>query len=116
MGKRQKWMITIGCFFSYFLFGAVDNMKGSVLPVLLQDVGFDHSLGGMIISSEYTGFFLATFLAGLIADRFGKRVTLIMAGLSLSLKDGLLTAELADGAGETDTLLLSLRGGGGAAG
>ena len=27
-----------------------------------------------------------------------------------------LTAELADGAGETDTLLLSLRGGGGAAG
>ncbi|MCI9196733.1 MAG: MFS transporter [Lachnospiraceae bacterium] len=85
MGKRQKWMITIGCFFSYFLFGAVDNMKGSVLPVLLQDVGFDHSLGGMIISSEYTGFFLATFLAGLIADRFGKKVTLILAGLSLSL-------------------------------
>ena len=39
-----------------------------------------------------------------------------LAGLSLSLKDGLLTAELADGAGETDTLLLSLRGGGGAAG
>ncbi len=77
MGKRQKWMITIGCFFSYFLFGAVDNMKGSVLPVLLQDVGFDHSLGGMIISSEYTGFFLATFLAGLIADRFGKKVTQI---------------------------------------
>ena len=39
-----------------------------------------------------------------------------LAGLSLPLKDGLLTAELADGAGETDTLLLSLRGGGGAAG
>lgn len=83
MGKRQRWMITIGCFLGYFLFGCVDNMKGVTLPVILRDVGYDHSLGGTIISSEYAGFFLATFLAGLLADLWGKKITLVLAGLCL---------------------------------
>lgn len=85
MGRKTKWMITAGCFLGYFLFGAIDNMKGATLPALSRDMGFAHSTAGMLICSEYTGFFLATFLAGLLSDLCGKKVTLIAAGLSLLL-------------------------------
>lgn len=85
MGKKQKAVITAGCFGGYFLFGFIDNMKGATLPAILEDMGFDHSTAGMIICSEYTGFFLATFLAGLLADLFGKKATLVLAGFCLIL-------------------------------
>lgn len=85
ISKRQTWFITIGCFLSYFLFGFIDNMKGPTLPTILADAGFNYSTGGTIIFSEYTGFFIATFLSGLLADLFGKKSTLIMAGGCLIL-------------------------------
>lgn len=83
--KRQIWFITIGCFLSYFLFGFIDNLKGPTVPTILEDVGFNYSIGGTIIFSEYTGFFLSTFLAGLLADLFGKKFTLILSGACLIL-------------------------------
>lgn len=85
MSKRQVWVVTIGCFLSYFLFGLVDNMKGQTLPVLMEDGAYSYSTGGTIIFSEYTGFFIATFLGGILADLFGKKSTLIIAGICLSV-------------------------------
>ncbi|MCI9101557.1 MAG: MFS transporter [Lachnospiraceae bacterium] len=38
---------------------------------------------GIIIFSEYAGFFISTFLAGLLADLFGQKFTLIIAGIFL---------------------------------
>lgn len=58
---------------------------------------------------------LYTFEDAALAPEDGARI-MPLEGLSLSLADGVLTAELADGAGGTDTLLLSLRGERGAAG
>lgn len=83
MSKRQVWVITIGGFLSYFLFGFIDNMKGTTIPFILQDAGYSYSEGGTIIFSEYTGFFIATFAAGLLADLFGKKFTLVMSGVCL---------------------------------
>ncbi len=85
MSKQQSCVITIGCFLSYFLFGLIDNMKGQTLPTLLDDTGYSYSVGGTIILSEYTGFFLAAFLAGILADIFGKKSTLIIAGVCLAV-------------------------------
>lgn len=85
MTKENKWTITAGCFLSYFLFGFIDNMKGPVLPRLLSDMNYNYSTGGIIVFSEYTGFFISTFLAGALADLFGKKSTLIIAGICLIL-------------------------------
>lgn len=85
MNKSNKWTITVGCFMSYFLFGFIDNMKGPILPMLLSDMNYSYSFGGTIVFSEYTGFFISTFLAGLIADLLGKKSTLIIAGICLIL-------------------------------
>lgn len=85
LSQRQVWVITIGCFLSYFLFGFIDNLKGTTIPAILKDVGFNYSKGGTIIFSEYTGFFLATFFAGLLADLLGKKFSLVLAGLCLIL-------------------------------
>lgn len=82
-GKHRIWYITAGCFLSYFLFGFIDNLKGPVLPALLADADFNYSDGGTIVFSEYTGFFAATFLAGLLSDLFGKKFTLILSGICL---------------------------------
>jgi hypothetical protein len=33
-------LITYGAFFSFFLFGFADNLKGPTLPALLKDLNF----------------------------------------------------------------------------
>lgn len=79
---KQKFLqhyIIIGCFLSYLLFGFIDNMKGPAIPVILSDMGFDYSLGGAITFMEYTGFFLASFFAGYLADLFGQKFPLLLA-------------------------------------
>lgn len=85
MNQKQLKIITIGCFLSYFLFGFIDNIKGPTLPAMLMDVGYKNYLTGTIIAAEYLGFFMATFLAGVLADLFGKKVTLLIAGVCLSI-------------------------------
>ncbi len=80
LSRRQVWVITIGCFLSYFLFGFIDNLKGTTIPAILKDVGFNYSKGGTIIFSEYTGFFLATFLRGCLQTCWAKNSLLCWQG------------------------------------
>lgn len=85
MSKRQVWCITMGGFLSYFLFGFIDNMKGTTIPFLLRETGYRYAEGGIIIFCEYAGFLIAALSAGLLADLFGKKITLILAGLCLMI-------------------------------
>lgn len=80
MTKRQVAFLTFGGFLSYFLFGFIDNMKGATISYILEDAGFNYSLGGTIIFGEYAGFFIATFISGVLSDWLGKKIVLIMSG------------------------------------
>jgi fucose permease len=88
MNKPSKniiLLLTAGAFFAFFVFGFSDNLKGAVLPALLQDLHFNYSLGGTILLGIYVGFMAATLSTGFLADAFGQKVVLLLAGFSLAI-------------------------------
>jgi MFS transporter, FHS family, glucose/mannose:H+ symporter len=75
------WLVTAGGFFSFFVFGFIDNLKGPSLPSLLRDLELGYAQGGGILFGAYLGFIIATLLTGPVADWAGNRTVLILAGL-----------------------------------
>lgn len=82
---RTVWLLTAAGFFSFFIFGFVDNLKGATLSSLLTDLNFNYAQGGSILFGAYLGFFIATLAAGVLADSVGNRRILILAGGLISL-------------------------------
>lgn len=78
-------LITVGCFLAFFVFGFTDNLKGATLPAMLADLNFNYGVGGNIFFGEYLGFLIATLLTGFLADKFGLKVVIILAGVCLAL-------------------------------
>ncbi len=78
------WLLTAGAFFAFFIFGYVDNLKGPVLPVLLDDLSFSYTSGGTLLLGSYFGFLVATLATGILADQVGNKVILLAAGLLLT--------------------------------
>jgi len=76
-------IITLGAFFSFFLFGFSDNLKGATLPVLLDDLNFNYAYGGTILLLAYFGFLIATLIAGPLSDIAGKKVVIFLASTFL---------------------------------
>jgi MFS transporter, FHS family, glucose/mannose:H+ symporter len=72
--------MTAGGFFSFFVFGFIDNLKGPTLPALLRQMEFSYAQGGGILFGAYLGFVIATLLTGPLADLAGNRAVLILAG------------------------------------
>ena len=83
--KNTVWLLTIGAFLAFFVFGFTDNLKGPVLPALLQDLHFNYSLGGTILLGAYIGFMTATLTTGFIADAAGQKTVLVLAGVCLAI-------------------------------
>lgn len=83
--SRVVWLLTATGFFSFFIFGFVDNLKGATLSSLLTDLNFSYAQGGSILFGAYLGFFIATLAAGVLADSVGNRKILILAGGLISL-------------------------------
>ena len=77
------WLLTVGGFYAFFVFGFVDNLKGPTLPALLRDLEFSYSQGGTILFAAYLGFMVATLLTGVLADAAGIKMVLLLAGVSL---------------------------------
>lgn len=82
---KTLWLLTAVGFFSFFIFGFVDNLKGATLSSLLADQSFSYAQGGTILFGAYLGFVIATLTAGILADSLGNRLILILAGGLISL-------------------------------
>jgi MFS transporter, FHS family, glucose/mannose:H+ symporter len=85
LASSHIWLLTVGGFFAFFVFGFVDNLKGPTLPALLRDVNLSYGEGGAILLSAYIGFMVATILTGVLADAAGLRVVLLLAGVALTI-------------------------------
>ncbi len=82
---RMVWVLTAGAFFAFFVFGYVDNLKGPILPVLLDDLNFSYTTGGTLLLGSYFGFLIATLATGVLADRIGNKLILLAAGVLLTV-------------------------------
>lgn len=83
--KTNTLLLTLGCFFAFFIFGLTDNLKGPTLPPMLAELNIDYGVGGNIFFTQYFGFLVATLLTGILADRYGLKIIIILASVLLAL-------------------------------
>jgi len=83
--KTTIFLLTAGCFLAFFVFGFTDNLKGPTLPAMLAELNFDYGMGGNIFFGEYLGFLIATLITGILADRFGLKSVILLAGFFLGI-------------------------------
>ena len=81
--KPNIILLTAVCFFAFFLFGLTDNLKGPTLPLMLAELNIDYGIGGNIFFGEYLGFLIATLITGILADRYGLKLVIVLTGLTL---------------------------------
>ena len=78
--KTTVLLLTAGCFLAFFVFGATDNLKGPTIPAVLQELNIGYGSGANILFGQYIGFVVATLITGVMADRFGLKVVMLLAG------------------------------------
>ena len=86
--KPNIILLTAVCFFAFFLFGLTDNLKGPTLPLMLAELNIDYGIGGNIFFGEYLGFLIATLITGILADRYGLKLVIVLAGFFLAIGVG----------------------------
>lgn len=86
--KTTILLLTAGCFLSFFVFGFTDNLKGPTLPSMLTELNISYGAGGNIFFGEYLGFLVATLITGILADRFGLKSVILLAGVFLAIGVG----------------------------
>lgn len=86
--KPNIALLTGVCFFAFFLFGLTDNLKAPTLPFMLAELNIDYGIGGNIFFGEYLGFLIATLITGFLADRYGLKLVIVLAGVFLALGVG----------------------------
>lgn len=86
--KNTIFLLTAGCFLSFFVFGFTDNLKGPTLPAMLAELNITYGTGGNIFFGEYLGFLIATLITGILADRFGLKSVILLAGVFLGIGVG----------------------------
>ena len=88
LSKVTVTLVTSLCFFAFFMFGVTDNLKGPTLPPMLAELNIDYGTGGNIFFGEYLGFVVATLITGILADRFGLKLVMLLAGIFLAIGVG----------------------------
>ena len=83
--KATIFLLTAGCFLSFFVFGFTDNLKGPTLPAMLAELHVSYGTVGNIFFGEYLGFLIATLITGILADRFGLKIVILLAGVFLGI-------------------------------
>lgn len=81
--RTTIFILTAGCFLAFFIFGFTDNLKGPTLPAMLAELNLNYGAGGNIFFGEYLGFLISTLITGLLADRFGLKIVILLAGICL---------------------------------
>lgn len=85
ISNTNKILLTFGCFVAFFLFGVTDNLKGPTLPPMIAELNIDYGTGGNIFFTLYFGFLVATLLTGILADKYGLKIVVLLASVMLAI-------------------------------
>lgn len=82
---KQKKMIYGGCYYTYFIAGAMSLVIGAVLPSLMEKCSLNYAEGGILLSAHSIGFLICSTLTGLIAEFFGRKRTAIAISILIPI-------------------------------
>jgi len=83
--RQTKIVVTIGAFFAFLIFGFADNLKGPLIPVLLEEFSLSYAQGSNILLMLYLGFMLSIIGSGIIAGKYGNRHVLLLSSIIISI-------------------------------
>ncbi len=81
--KQSIFLITLGCFFAFFSFGFIDNLRGPTISQIIQELNFTYIQGGTIIFIGYIGYVIATMMSGILSETIGKKAIILLATIAL---------------------------------
>ncbi|WP_167133157.1 MFS transporter [Paramicrobacterium chengjingii] len=83
MQKIQRPIIFFLIFATMFVLGGIQNTKGIVLEQIQKDIQIDISQIGLMVTVFQIGFLLASLVAGILADRRGVKVVMIVGAVMM---------------------------------
>ena len=73
--RSLLWVVGFGFFFAFFDIVTI----GFALPVVVRQFGVTSAQAGWTIASSLLGYILGAFVDSRIADRFGRRLSLVLS-------------------------------------
>ncbi|WP_342246804.1 MFS transporter [Pseudomonas sp. OTU5201] len=77
--STYQWRVVLLCFLIVFLDGLDTAAMGFIAPALTQDWGIDRASLGPVMSAALIGMVFGALGSGPLADRFGRKVVLVIA-------------------------------------
>jgi len=77
--SRYQWRIVLLCFLIVFLDGLDTAAMGFIASALTQDWGSDRASLGPVMSAALIGMVFGALGSGPLADRFGRKLVLVVA-------------------------------------
>ena len=74
---KYKHLIVL-IFLCMAIFGFIENIKGTIIPSIRNQFAVDYSSIGIMLLISSFGYLISTLVSGLVADRLGKKVILII--------------------------------------
>ncbi|MBC8059491.1 MAG: MFS transporter [Clostridiaceae bacterium] len=81
MDKRLQWSQYIG----FITIGLVSSIIGPMLSAIQSDINLNYSQAGLVLSGQFLGMLLTVIIGGYLADKYGKKLFLIVGGAFLSI-------------------------------
>lgn len=83
--RPYQWLIAAVCMLVLVADGVDMQLLGIVAPLVMKDFGVDRAMFGWAMSSALVGFGLGSWGGGVLGDRIGRRMTLVIAAVVFSL-------------------------------
>ncbi|HAR00745.1 MAG TPA: hypothetical protein DCR61_15470, partial [Verrucomicrobiales bacterium] len=69
-GENQAFVYL---FVNFLLFGGIATTVGATLPLVIREFGWNYLAAGWIFAGSAAGFFVSTFVTGMILPSWGGR-------------------------------------------